>query len=180
MGVGNLAGHSTPICRRKREAMKRTRTDPVRDKLLVPTPAPGADWSFTNDHGEILLVRTVTYTLVTSAAVATRIPGLISGYDVITWWGSAPAATQVGSLTRRYSAWPGASPGADSPVAITMPLPDVGLVLQQGYTLSSSTAAIQAADQYQAIVLDVIRYVPVLPEHHEPFPETGKITFTEG
>lgn len=160
--------------------MKLNRMDPVRDKVRVTIPAAGAEWLFTNDHGEILMVQTVIFTLVTSATVASRQSSIDAKAGELTWFSTAPNTTQAASLTRQYCAFPGAAFGLDNAQNIAVPWPTDGLVLYQGHTLGSSTTAIQAADQYSAIVLDVIRFTPTLPEHMEPMVETKHFTFTEG
>lgn len=136
---------------------------PVTRRIVVPNPAAGTNWTRTADKGAMWLVRGVTFQLVTAVAAATRVVGLslVEGDD--TRFVTAAATGQIASLTRRYSAYPGSAPGVDSTVAISVGWPHDGLIMPVGTTLSSVTDAIQAADQYQAIVLDVLEYAPTFP-----------------
>lgn len=142
---------------------------PTPDRIRVPNPAAGANFSFTNTDGGILLVRAVTFLLTTSAAVANRVVGLNVAIDGLTWLATSTGLAQAASLTVPYTAFCATSSPAVSVAGVCLPWRDSGVLLRQGHVLSSVTAAIDVADQYSAIVLDVLRYLPDYPYAAQPF-----------
>lgn len=150
--------------------MPESRYAPVPDRIAVPNPAAGSVWSFTNDKGELVMVRYVTFTLATDANVANRTVGLTAtaGNDV--WFRSGAIATQAATLTRNYCGMPAIGASGDSAAAITLPWPGDGLLLRQGHVLAATLASIQAGDAFTAIVLDVLRLTPSYPTRLEPMP----------
>lgn len=143
---------------------------PVPDRIRVNNPAAGANFSFTNTDGGLLLVRAVTFLLTTSAAVANRIVGLSVAIDGTTWLATSTGLAQAASLAVPYSAFCTASSPAITVAGVNLPWKDDGVLLRQGHVLSSVTAAIDVADQYSAIVLDVLRYLPDYPYAAQPYP----------
>lgn len=143
---------------------------PMRDRIIVPTPAVGTNWSFNNDHGEHLLVRSVLFTLVTSAVVATRVVGMQIAADTTVWYKTAAATGQVASLTRSYMAIPNGTAGGDSAAAIMMAWSQDGVLIPPGHVLSATTVALDVGDQYSAVVLDVYRFSPALEGWTAPVP----------
>ena len=142
---------------------------PAPDRIVVPNPAPGANFTFTNTDGGLLIVRSVAFTLTTSVAVANRVAGLAVAIDGKTVISTSAGAAQVASLVVPYSAFGnGATPTA-TVAGVAIPWRDDGVLIRQGFTLSSVTAAIDAADQYSAIVLDVLRYLPDYPYAAGPY-----------
>jgi len=150
--------------------MPEARYAPIHDRIALANPAAGAVWSFTNDKGELLLVRYVTFTLVTDANVANRTVGLTATAGADVWFRSGAVTTQAASLTRNYCAMPAVGASGDSAAAITLPWPGDGLLLRQGHVLAATLAAVQAGDQFSAIVLDVLRLTPSYPTRLEPMP----------
>jgi hypothetical protein len=65
---------------------------------------------------------------------------------------------QAASTVNRYTAYPGASNGAQGGGIISFDFPSQGLWIPQGNTLSSVTANIDVADQYTLIVAQVTEY----------------------
>lgn len=133
---------------------------PVPDRIRVTTPAAGANFTFTNSDGGLLLVRSVSFVFTTSAAVANRFVGLTVSADVDTWLRTSAGIAQAASLAVGYSAFGSANSAAVSTAGVCLPWRDEGVLLRQGHVLASVTAAIDAADQYSGIVLDVLRYLP--------------------
>jgi len=118
-------------------------------------PAAGANWSQLQNNNVTWRLLSVTFTLVTSAAAANRVPLLRvrdGAGDLV--WAGAPLAVQVASLTRTYIA---SAIGADMGSAATLrsiPLPP-DLLVRQGHTLDVNTVALDALDQYSAVVISV-------------------------
>ena len=120
---------------------------------LVAQPAAGADWSLAIPSGHVYRLLAVMATLVTSAAVATRIPRLVVSDGNTRLIDVPPFATQAASLTRRYLYLPQCSAFATGN-GVLSPLPDISL--QAAWTIGTLTDAIDAADQWSSIVLHVI------------------------
>jgi len=127
----------------------------------VPPVGAGADWTFALSNATLAKVRSVVATLVTSATVAARYPSLElvdANGDVLA---VAPGpATQAASLTG-VDCW---AIGQDL-VAVLVnfqatSLPD--LWLPPGSSVKSTTVAIQAADQWSAMVVtyELFPYIP--------------------
>jgi hypothetical protein len=126
-----------------------------RSRIVVrgAAPAAGADWSFVVPAGHVYRVISLYASLVTAVAVANRVVQLVASDGVASFLTIAPAAVQAASLTYGYAWWEHA-PGALVGTGQAIPL--VPLVLEAGWSLASSTTAIQAADQWGAPALHVI------------------------
>jgi hypothetical protein len=85
--------------------------------------------------------------------VATRVARLTLGNGDATFLDLAPSATQVASLTRRY-AWLANVPGYATGNGIVSGLPE--LDLEAGWTLASTTDAIDVGDAWSAISVLVV------------------------
>jgi hypothetical protein len=144
-------------------------------KEPVPTPAPGVNWSRTNDSGGTWLVRSIMFRFVTAAAAANRIVSVVATSAEDRWFLTTSGLAQAATLTADYSAFPGAAPTVALGPAGLLALPDDGLWLPPGHVIASEVSAIQAADQLSAIVLTVIEMPEVLPEHYLP----GTPVYTE-
>lgn len=123
-----------------------------RSRIVVPvaTPAAGADWSLTVPAGHVYHLVSLYGQLVTSAAVATRIPRLSFTDGDSVFLDLPPFASQVASLTRRY-AWAPAVSGTALGNSILSYLPD--LDLPAGWTIASVTDLIDAADAWTSVKL---------------------------
>jgi hypothetical protein len=113
-------------------------------------PAAGADWSFTITAGGTL--QSVTARLVTSATAANRTPQLVvtdgAGHTVAL---SPAAPAQPASATATYQ-WSATSPSqAATGATVTLPVP--ALTAAVGWTVATTTAGIQAGDQWSNIVI---------------------------
>lgn len=120
-------------------------------KLLVQQPAAGADWTYKHGGPSWLLIRSVTWQLVTSAAVANRASRMQVkfGTDLVAQY--APSAVQAASLTVVYTAADcGLSSGDPATIMVGL---NSQLFIADNMTLGSNTANIQAADQISAIAI---------------------------
>lgn len=126
--------------------------------IPVANPAAGTDWSLTVPAGVAWIIRGIVATLTTSVAVATRQASLVISDTVPTpVLISTPGLTQVASLADKYSWFNGAITAAAGP-AIAGGLPNE-LKLPAGWKFGSSTALIDAADQWSAINVAVEEFV---------------------
>lgn len=128
----------------------------VRRVVLGTAPAAAADWSITVPMGKLWHVTSIVASLTTSVTAATRSVGLLvsDGHD--NFVSAGPAGTQIASLTDTYNWFEGAG-GFGFGNWITQPIPH--LTIPAGYTISSSTTAIQAGDQWTKPVLWVVETV---------------------
>lgn len=144
---------------------------PAHDRIRVTAPAAGANWSFTNTDGGILILRAVTFLFTTSAVAANRIVGLKVTTDQDTWLNTSTGLAQIASLAVPYSAFAGSESAAISTAGVALPWRDDGVLIGRGDTIASVTAAIDVGDQYSAIVMDVLRYLPDYPYAAQPYRE---------
>jgi hypothetical protein len=129
-------------------AWRRSRT-----VVAVGSPAAGAEWSVTVPAGHLWRIESVQAQLVTSAVVATRVARLAWGDGVAPYFTLPPAASQLTTLTRLYAWHPNAMAVAVG-TGILSCLLDADL--PAGWTLASSTEAIDGGDQWSAIRLRVL------------------------
>lgn len=122
-------------------------------------PAPGAEALVTVPAGEYWVVHAVLLTLVTSATVANRRVELQIDNGTTTFFRLAHAVDQTASLTWRYQF---ANHGyRDAAVTGSNNVANLGVpvfTLGPGYRIQTSTANIQAGDDYAAPVLFVADY----------------------
>jgi hypothetical protein len=116
----------------------------------VSGPAPGANWSLLLPPGLRLNPISIKATLVTSAIVANRIPRLALNFNGVTVYEAEPAAAQTASTTIVYEWAPGAVASVGAGGRVTMPIPG-GYIGHNNDTISVSTAAIDAGDQWGSI-----------------------------
>lgn len=151
---------------------------PTPDRIRVPNPTPGANFSFTNDKGELILVRSVAFQLVTSAVVATRLVTVTVSVDGLTWWLTSNTLGQAASLTRTWSGWGTQTSSVDSAGGNMFPWRDSGVLLRQGHVLASVITAIDVGDQLSNVVLDVLRFSPEYDQFRPPY--VGDYGITDG
>lgn len=123
----------------------------------MPTPGAGAEAVHTVPGEWWEMVEAAAWQLVTSAAVATRVPSIrVQDPDQNTVYVGATGATQAASLTVVYGAGEvgGAVVGAAAARA-TLPLPR--LWLPAGYRIVAGGAALDVADQVSQFRLLVVR-----------------------
>ena len=120
----------------------------------VPTPAAGADWSFTPSTSDRSRLVTITALLATSATAATRMPELrIKNQEGDVVWQVGNANTVAASLQVRLN-WASeqTTPYGQTLVnyaAIGLSTP--GHWLEPGDVVSSFTVALQAGDAWSSI-----------------------------
>lgn len=120
--------------------------------LRPAAPAAGADWSLTVPAGHQYRIRSVHWVLATSAAVANRVADLVIGDGHGTFAQPCAFAAQAASLTQHYTFFP-ESGGDNSGNGQTAGMPTV--TLEPGWTIGSSTQAIDAGDQFSGIAVYV-------------------------
>lgn len=125
-----------------------------RQIIVGAAPAAGADWSVTVPAGELWELRSVFAQLVTSAAVATRGARLVVNDGTAAFLTLPAPATQAASLTGTYT-WAPHGPQLALAQANIGFVPELSLM--PGWSIASSTAAIDAGDQWTAPRLYVVR-----------------------
>lgn len=151
---------------------------PTPDRIRVPNPAAGTNWSFANDKGELLLVRSVSFQLVTSAVVATRLITVTVAIDSLVWWLTSNTLGQAASLTRTWSGWGTQTSSADNANGNMFPWRDSGVLLRQGHVIASAITALDAGDQLSNITLDALRFSPEYEQFRPPY--VGDYAITSG
>lgn len=111
-------------------------------------PAAGADHVFTARGDSNLRFMSVTATLTTSAAVATRAVRVEVTDGQTIFFRSGCSFTQPASTTYRYSLISSGADFGDPATVVHLPSPEGGLVLLPGWRTNIVTANIQAADQW--------------------------------
>jgi hypothetical protein len=98
-----------------------------------------------------VLVKSICAVLATAVTVANRNVKIVIDDGAAIYASITSGFSQVASLTNRYT-W---MDGSAAPVAfdntVVIPLPS-GLILPAGHRITSSTTALQAGDQWSAIV----------------------------
>jgi|SRR5882724_6224022 len=128
------------------------------NSLIVANPAAGAEWTQAVPVNTRWRIRSAGWQLNASATVATRVPGIKLSSTQGLMWVSDPNMTVVaGGVANIFAA--GIVPfTGGNPAIITVALPPdlvmTGLPANVD-TIGSSTLALQAGDQYSAIVLFV-------------------------
>jgi hypothetical protein len=131
-------------------------TDPAVRTIQITKPAAGAEFTQTVPGQSTWALVAICAQLVTSATVASRVPSLTFTDGTNTVAQVPVGANVTASLTTRVT-WmaDGASTSA-SLLGTSLIVNTPKLILSPGWTVASSTAAIDTADQYQNIVLTVI------------------------
>lgn len=126
--------------------------------FVVANPAAGSDIAVSVPTGARWLMQSFAGQLVTSAAVANRIPHIvISDIGGNQLWNVAAPAAQVASTTVRYSACGGVAVSSNDNATI-MPIPDVALNFQ-GFSFNTLTTGLQAGDQWQNIRISIVEWL---------------------
>lgn len=119
--------------------------------VLVQQPGAGAEWLYKHAGPSFLVLRAVSWQLVTSAVVATRASRLVLKLGVDRAAQFPPSATQAASLTVVYNACDaGLSSGDPATIAVAL---GNSCILADNMSLGSSTSNIDVADQYSAIAI---------------------------
>lgn len=145
-------------------------------EMLVPSPAAGAEWSFTLPSGYWWLLALGRAVLTTSAAVATRASGLqIANGDGTRFYATNPGATVAATLAQEVSYSAGGPQGPAGAAAVaTIDVPEV--ILPGGWRVGSLTQALDVADQYSGVRLYLLQLYDDSPDeapgqlrrHHHP------------
>jgi hypothetical protein len=124
----------------------------------VANPAAGADWTFTASAAVRFRVVSVNAQLLTSAAVANRIPRMLidDGANIVS--NGAPNQIVPASTTSQVT-------GTTTVTSAGANIPDVlcsipgNAILKPGWRLRSNTVNIQAADQWSNIWLNLEQWI---------------------
>jgi len=126
--------------------------------IQVANPAAGADWTFTLPPQQRLRVDSFNAVFTASAAVANRLVQVIVDDGVNTvWTDDLPAAITASQVINVSVTQTSIPTGAVTTVLHAVIPP--GVILPGNWRLRTSTAAIQAADQWSAIWLNVEEWV---------------------
>ena len=122
--------------------------------VTIAGPGAGAEFVQVVPLGVRWRVRSLFFILTTGAAVANREAGLQWDDGALVYGQTYSGVTQLASLSREYTASPSGIRGAASVApAIAIALPD--LTLPAGHRLRSVTSALNPADQYAPIRMQV-------------------------
>lgn len=127
--------------------------------ITVANPAAGSDWTKTVPAGEIWLVHSVRFTLLTSAAVQDRLVMLsITQAGVETLRVFSPAFETAGNAERDYSiAEFGYSPVFNFDIFRMLPMPS-NTIVAPGGIIASATDTIAGGDTYSEIQISIEKY----------------------
>lgn len=127
----------------------------VLDVIVGANPVAGVEFSITVPPGEVWEFLAIKATLATNGTITNRSPNFIIDDGANTLVVMASALTEVATSSMIWSAYPGASSIATPAGASnTMPGP-IGMRMQGGFRIRSSTVNFQAGDQWTAIELVV-------------------------
>jgi hypothetical protein len=119
--------------------------------FAVNNPAAGADWSVTFSAGNRIWIHAISAVLVTSAAAGNRQPVFsVTNPAGKVVWNLGSVSAQVASKTGSYNLGEGGSIGVDVGGNYIIPMP-TEMLLEQQSTIASTTANIQAGDQWSGI-----------------------------
>lgn len=125
--------------------------------VLGPRPAAGAEASVRVPDNVIWQLLGLHLTFVASAAVATRVISLSLKSDAGTFYtapaGTTVTASQTSEVFAHTAGFNWTTALADNPIPLPMFTP-----LGPGYTILTSTALIDSADQYAAPVLWLLEW----------------------
>lgn len=114
-------------------------------------PAAGAEFTLRAPGQGLWRVLSLAFVLTTSAVVANRRVALLADDQTDVWWAAESTVDIAASLATRFGAYPGAAATGLANFTVNIPLPHGGLILQPGHRVRSSTALIDAGDQFSAI-----------------------------
>lgn len=137
----------------------------MRQRLVRPiqpaAPIAGAEFTAQVPGGTVWELLSVFGILTTSATVANRMPALIvRDADGVQLERISASTNEAASTT--VSWWWGVGLGAENTSnGISTPLPTPPIPMQAGWTLTSSTANLDATDAWSKVVLIVRQWSPV-------------------
>lgn len=127
--------------------------------LVVPVPQPvaGAEWTWTGPTDRLLSLSTVYGKLVSSTTAGVRRPSLVIKNRNDTVLARIDAtATQGATKTHHWTWAKGVTNTVATTVGLLLPLPDI--MLPGASTISVTTVAIAATDQWETVALLVKLY----------------------
>jgi hypothetical protein len=132
-------------------------TVPVIVTTAIASPAAGAEWTTTVPANEVWELMSIRCQFVSSATAATRSVRFVTddGTNIITRMGSDKSQTAGNTLL--YNAFRFVNPFTPADLS-NYPIPLPWIFLAAGYRIYSATGAIQATDQYSAIVISYRKY----------------------
>lgn len=138
-------------------ALEHSLAELLRQRLLNPqyvaAPAAGADWQVKVPNVAYWELLAVSYKLTTSAVVANRqVSLLVKDQNGVVLGEVDALAVQAAGATKQYVHQDDVA-APEQIVAITGAVPLAGVPLQPGWTIGTSTALIDAGDQYGSIVV---------------------------
>ncbi len=131
-------------------------------QITGSTPAAGAEVSETVPTGARWKLLSCHLYLLNSATVATREPSLQQGYAasaILTRVYSNAASTANGAARMYHSIGTQIIDSTQSGNSQTLPLPDI--LMLAGWSIKTTTAALQAGDQYNAPLMLVEDYIDI-------------------
>ena len=139
--------------RGRRRRVGRTRSPGVRH----PQPVAGAEWTWTGPTDRLLSLSTVYGKLVSSTTAGVRRPSLVIKNRNDTVLARIDAtATQGATKTHHWTWAKGVTNTVATTVGLLLPLPDI--MLPGASTISVTTVAIAATDQWETVALLVKLY----------------------
>jgi hypothetical protein len=121
-------------------------------------PGAGADWTMTVPTNARWRLNSLNAQFVTAVAVATRIPAFIIDDGANVLFEVEPVVGELAASTEQYSLCPGGGSQDGANVSSVLPLPG-DFFLHAGWRIRTSTAAIQAADQWSNIWAGVEEWI---------------------
>lgn len=139
--------------------------------IPVTQPAAGAEFTLQAPGSAHWRVLSVRFRLTTDATVAGREVALLADDGTNVFWQTAVDGGQAASLGTDYGTNDSANNYGGANVFRPLNFPAMGLWLESGNRLRSSTLNIQAGDQYSAVVAQVQEFhsgpgeilVPLVP-----------------
>jgi hypothetical protein len=131
-------------------------TDPAVRTIQVAKPAAGAEFTQTVPGQSTWALVAICAQLVTSGAAANRVPSLTFTDGTNTVAQVPTGAALTATLTSRITWMADGASTSTTLLGTSLIVNTPKLILSPGWVISSNTAAIDTADQYQNIVLTVI------------------------
>jgi len=126
--------------------------------IVGTNPAVGVEIAETVPTNARWRLQAFRFQLVASGTVANRRPTLIIDDGANEIWRQNSNVDQTAGQTSVYEAAPGVSFSTIDVRTYSLPLP-IGLVLAEGYRIRTSTAAIDAGDDYAAPIYSVEEWI---------------------
>jgi hypothetical protein len=119
---------------------------------VVSAPAAGAEISVPVPAGVNWILRSVSYSLTTSAVVANRLSHLVLDDGANIFWEGVSGSAEAASLTERYSWTAGISAQSDAGNVIQGAIP-TECRMRPGWRVRTVTSALDLGDQYSSAII---------------------------